>query len=336
MCITDWQGQFGLARSGTGAPDDRFRFLALASHDMRALILQSNRLYGQLMGELVREMCLPVEVVVCDRARVALKMMRIAPVALALVGVDVPDVDGMDFIPRIIISKLSLQTIILTERTDNRTLSALRRLNYEGFVDATSAGCEELRTALRCVMDGKRYTSMSLVARNSEPGLPKQHCLSLHEEAILSLLGEGLDDEDAANQLQLAPRTVESHRCRIMRKLNLHHKGELIDYALANLYVRRSSEGTLHPGFESILGKMKCDEHSVGEFDWVGSQTVEDIALALHPDCGPRSSNTARRINNAKTENGIYVILRNHRSGNLLGAPPFPLVLRGPETSAVP
>lgn len=251
------------------------------SHDMRALVLQSNRLYGQLMGEIVREMCWPIEVVVCDRARKALKTMRIASVALALVGVDIPDVDGMDFIPRIINSKLSLQTIILTERTDNRTLSALRRLNYEGFVDATSAGSEDLRTALRCVMDGKRYTSMSLVTRNSEPGLSKQPRLSHHEEAILSLLGEGLDDEDAADRLQLAPRTVESHRCRIMRKLNLHHKGELIDYALANLYVRRSSEGTLHPGFEGILGKMNCDEHSEEELDWVDSQTVADTALAL-------------------------------------------------------
>src|SRR5208283_802038 len=166
-------------------------------------------------------------------------------------------------------------------RTDNRTISALRWLTYDGFVDATSAGSEDLCTALRCVMEGKRYTSMSLADRNSEPGFSKQPRLSHHEEAILSLLGEGLDDEDAADRLQLAPRTVESHRCRIMHKLNLHHKGELIDYAMANLYVRRSSEGILHPGFEGTLREARGDNQPVVEFERVAARTEPDSALAL-------------------------------------------------------
>jgi DNA-binding NarL/FixJ family response regulator len=248
---------------------------------MRALVLQSSRLYGQVIGEIMRGICAPIEPIICDRACEALRTMRGGSVAVAIVGVDIPDLDGMDFVPEIINSKLSLHTIILTERTDKRTLSALRRLAYDGFVDATTAGIEDLRSALRCVMDGQRYTSANIAARISEPGFSRQPCLSQHEEAILSLLGEGLDDKDAARHLRLAPRTVECHRCRIMRKLSLHHKGELIDYALANLYVRRSCYGILHPGFEHILRQMQGDGNPVAKYDEVLSETSADSPLAL-------------------------------------------------------
>jgi len=52
--------------------------------------------------------------------------------------------------------------------------------------------------------------------------------LTEREQVVLSVVGDGSDDDQAAARLGMAPNTVATHRKAIMRKLGLHHKGELI------------------------------------------------------------------------------------------------------------
>jgi len=218
---------------------------------MRILILKWERLCCQALAAIVQRKFQTAEVVIEQRARNALRLLRIAPVAFAVLGVDAPDLDGLDFIPEIIDRHLARRSIIICERVDRRTLSALRRLPYDGLIDASSADTGELELALEQIANGERHTSSVLHERLREFGSLWQPQLSPREEVVLSALGEGLDNEEAAIRLGLSPATIRSHRTHIMGKLSLHHKGQLIEYALVNQYVRYTEEGILHPGFES-------------------------------------------------------------------------------------
>ena len=57
--------------------------------------------------------------------------------------------------------------------------------------------------------------------------------LSEREREVLKLLALGHTAAEAADQLALSPKTVETYRTRIMQKLNLHSRADLVKYALA-------------------------------------------------------------------------------------------------------
>lgn len=223
---------------------------------MRALILKWDRFYCQTLASLGIRIFGPMEVVITQRAREALRLLAAAPTTIALMGVDAPDLDGLDFIPDVMKSGMCDCTVILCERGDSRTLSALRRLPFAGLIDSTTADLAELQTAFNEIAHGRRYMSPSFRARFRGPEFPWYSNLSTHEEVVFAVLAEGLDNEAAAARLGLSSETVRSHRTRIMSKLGVHHKGELIAYALANRYVRYTNLGILHPGLERALESM--------------------------------------------------------------------------------
>lgn len=63
-----------------------------------------------------------------------------------------------------------------------------------------------------------------------EPGLRivQVNTLTEKEQLVLSLIGDGTDDQQAAAQFGLSPHTVNTHRKSIMAKPKLHHKGHLV------------------------------------------------------------------------------------------------------------
>jgi DNA-binding NarL/FixJ family response regulator len=56
--------------------------------------------------------------------------------------------------------------------------------------------------------------------------------LTTREQLVLQLASEGATNADIANKLGISRRTVEMHRCKAMRKLNLHNQTELVRFAI--------------------------------------------------------------------------------------------------------
>ena len=59
---------------------------------------------------------------------------------------------------------------------------------------------------------------------------------------MLALIAEGQSNKDMANQLGVAVRTIETHRERVMNKLNIHHVAGLTKYAILNGLVKLQGE----------------------------------------------------------------------------------------------
>jgi hypothetical protein len=77
------------------------------------------------------------------------------------------------------------------------------------------------------------------------------------------VIGDGSDNKQAAERLQMSRETVKTHRKRIMAKLNLHQQGELMLYALRHGYVLVTDTGLLYPGFQRQLEKIRGTEVAV-------------------------------------------------------------------------
>ncbi|HTA14684.1 MAG TPA: response regulator transcription factor, partial [Solirubrobacteraceae bacterium] len=90
----------------------------------------------------------------------------------------------------------------------------------------------DLPAAVRDASCGKRYVS-PLLAVKLHGGKPAESDkLSPREREVLRLIALGHTSVEIANKLGLSPRTIETHRARIHRKLGLDTRAELVQYAL--------------------------------------------------------------------------------------------------------
>lgn len=98
----------------------------------------------------------------------------------------------------------------------------------------------ELIRAVREVVAGRRYLSPPLseraielyIQKAQEVMLDSYETLTNREREVLHLAAEGHSSPDIAARLSVSPRTIETHRANMMRKLNLHSQTDLIRYAL--------------------------------------------------------------------------------------------------------
>ena len=104
------------------------------------------------------------------------------------------------------------------------------------------SGIEELIQAVREVAAGRRYLSPSLSERAIEVYVSVQQeqdyelgvsgPLTSREREVLQLVTDGLTSAQIAEKLSISPRTAETHRANMMRKLGLRNQAELVRYAL--------------------------------------------------------------------------------------------------------
>jgi len=104
------------------------------------------------------------------------------------------------------------------------------------------ASADNLIEAVHQVAEGQRYLSREFleraidfyikVQRTEDPDLDISGGLTSREQEILRLIVRGSTNAEVAEKLTISPRTVETHRANLMRKLGLRNQAELIRYAL--------------------------------------------------------------------------------------------------------
>ena len=114
-------------------------------------------------------------------------------------------------------------------------LHALLDAGAAGFVVKGSA-FDELTAAIRSILDERCYVSPELGAgwgvSGPDGGGKKFPKLTAREREVLQRLAEGRTTKEAATDLALSPKTVETHRSNIMTKLNVNSLAELTKYAI--------------------------------------------------------------------------------------------------------
>jgi DNA-binding NarL/FixJ family response regulator len=150
-----------------------------------------------------------------------------------------PVMDGLEATRRIMALDLGARVLVLTSQTEEEFLLPVLEAGASGFVRKTSADVD-LITAIRTVAGGEvfLYPSATRVllkqykqSREPQAEGPLEK-LSEREREVLALTAEGYSSAEIGKKLFLSPKTVDTYRARMMQKLGLTHRAELVHLAL--------------------------------------------------------------------------------------------------------
>ncbi len=220
----------------------------------RIVVVKEDRLRAAGIADAARWACPGAEVTVCHTAAEARAVLRAAPAALGLIGLDLPDQDGLDFLAIDARERWCGRILVVSARNDERTRHVLRTARIDGFFDCGREAAAGLVPAIRRVMAGGYYRPAGgLDPLENENGSLAQ-LLTETQLLVFAVIGAGLDDREAAEVLGMGESTVQTHRKHIMQKLGLHHRAELMTEALRRGVVRWNKAGkVITPGLEEAL-----------------------------------------------------------------------------------
>lgn len=156
--------------------------------------------------------------------------------------------DGIELIRYVRAHHPQLRILVLSTQDESIYAERMLALGANGYI-TKHATADEVLASLRRVLDGNIYVSQAVgsnmihkyAAAGSYGSADPMDRLSSRELQVLNLIGEGVSTREAANSLNLSIKTVESHRQRIKRKLNLTTATQLVRYAVLGLSRRNAS-----------------------------------------------------------------------------------------------
>ncbi len=232
-------------------PDD-----ASLSAILGTVIVKWDRFYGDVVRHLAEQACPRRPTLVCHTGADALAALRRQPMRLGLFGLTLPDMDGLDLLSIVIEEQLVERLLVISGRRDERVRQVLRYSGVHGLFECAVETPDALVPAIQRVDAGGHYFSAhperhATAAGTSRPELYR--LLSTTELQVFAVIGGGCDDREAGERLGLSAKTVHWHRQRIMRKLGVQTRTELMLEALQRGIVRVTPDRVLRPGFERTL-----------------------------------------------------------------------------------
>jgi DNA-binding NarL/FixJ family response regulator len=164
------------------------------------------------------------------------KLKRLKP-DIVLLGLDLPDMQGFEIIPKIIEIHPRAEILALTNHKSREIASQAITSGARGLV-LKSDGLRDLIRAIRALAGGKSFCSLQAGALIKDEGADDLLAtLTSRELQILKLLADGKSNKQVAAALDVSVRTVEAHRASFMKKLDLRTLSDLIYFAIRHRIV---------------------------------------------------------------------------------------------------
>jgi two-component system response regulator NreC len=174
----------------------------------------------------------------------ALSVIEKQPVDIALLDINMPEMDGIECAKKIIAYHPFIKVVMLSMYQEASITKKLMQLGVKGYMLKTISS-DELIMALNIIYKGKEYFNLevtkNLFANNNSESfkpLPNQslqiYQLTDREKEIVTFISKGLTNNQIGEKLHISGRTVDSHRTNIMKKLDLHNVASLIRFAFQN------------------------------------------------------------------------------------------------------
>lgn len=154
---------------------------------------------------------------------------------VAIMDIGMPLLNGMDAARTVSRSCPKTKSILLTQHNEDEYVSEGLQAGVKGYV-LKSQVANDLVVAVRQVLRGDVYLSPGIASAVIEAYRSKSerpaHALTARERQVVQLIAEGKSTKDVASLLGVSVKTVESHRSRLMQKLDIHEKATLVRYAV--------------------------------------------------------------------------------------------------------
>ena len=172
--------------------------------------------------------------------REAVKMAEELFPDVVIMDIAMPNLNGIQATTQLVKKNPQIGVIILSMYSDETYLMRTLAAGAKGYLLKDSADVD-LHRAVEVVAQGKPFFSPAIadtlledyMRQLQQRGLQDSYdLLTEREKEILQLLAEGKSNKDVAGMLNLSTNTVETHRTRIMQKLDLHSTADIVLYAV--------------------------------------------------------------------------------------------------------
>lgn len=169
---------------------------------------------------------------------------------VVIMDISMPGMDGMEATRRLKSQYPECNVLALTVHEDKQYFIEMLSAGASGYI-TKQAAADELGAAIQSVAAGQVYLQPALArwlledyqrlakkAAESAPQPPAEvdmvglDVLSGRERQVLELVAQGLNNQVIGERLELSPKTIARHRERIMHKLNMHSRTELVKFAI--------------------------------------------------------------------------------------------------------
>ena len=154
---------------------------------------------------------------------------------VAIMDIGMLVLNGMDAARTVSRSCPKTKSILLTQHDEDEYVSEALHAGVKGYV-LKSQVANDLVLAVRQVLRGDVYLSpgiaSAVIAAYRSKSERPAHALTARERQVTQLIAEGKSTKDVASLLGVSVKTAESHRSRLMHKLDIHEVATLVRYAL--------------------------------------------------------------------------------------------------------
>ena len=168
-----------------------------------------------------------------------------------LMDIGMPGLSSFEATRQIKKNRPETKVLFLSMYDDEDYLIECMEIGADGYVLKDSPA-EKLVTAIRNVQHGGSYLSPRMLSQlvddfrsrvKSVHRVPRFATLTTREKEVLKVLADGNSVKEIACNLKLSVKTVEAHKSNLMRKLDIHNKAQLVQYAVQKKIIKIPTAG---------------------------------------------------------------------------------------------
>lgn len=208
--------------------------------NLRLLLADDHTLFRQGLRKILEERPDWEIIAEADNGKAAARKAIALEPDVAMLDIGMPVLNGIDATRQIVRKAPKVRVLILSMYSDEAYVTRALNAGATGYMLKDSAG-KELIKAITAVAQGTAYFSPAIsrlmlddyMRRAATTGVVDRYdTLSDREREIFQLVAEGKSNKEVAEMLAISPATVETHRARVLQKLEVHNTAELVLYAV--------------------------------------------------------------------------------------------------------
>ena len=174
----------------------------------------------------------------CEDGEEAFRQIVAKRPSMALLELQLPKLHTLEIIRKIRLLEVPTRLIVLSTRGDRKTVIEALRSGVHGYLLKTAAG-RFLLEGFDQVRSGGIYVSPQVelekifaASKGREISDPIE-TLSAREHQVFAMLVDGMRAKEIAGRLEVSPKTIDTYRASLMRKLDIHDVAGLVKYAIS-------------------------------------------------------------------------------------------------------
>ncbi|MEZ5286483.1 MAG: response regulator transcription factor [Vicinamibacterales bacterium] len=208
--------------------------------NLRLLIADDHTLFRQGLRKILEERPDWEVVAEADNGKAAARKAIALEPDVAVLDIGMSVLNGIDATRQIVRKAPKVRVLILSMYSDEAYVTRALNAGATGYVLKDSAGKDFIK-AVTAVSEGTAFFSPAIsrlmlddyMRRAASTGVVDRYdTLSDREREIFQLVAEGKSNKEVAELLAISPATVETHRARVLQKLEIHNTAELVLYAV--------------------------------------------------------------------------------------------------------